>query len=156
MDYLDLDTSNCSVGRTMAIVGQSWVILILREVSQGVRRFKDIQDHLGISRSVLSERLDSLVEHGILELRTYQEPGQRARSAYHLTRKGRDLYPAITALREWGDKYLADPAGPSTLVRHRDCGALVHTQIVCEAGHVVAPEDLRRGPGPGARLRTVA
>jgi DNA-binding HxlR family transcriptional regulator len=156
MEYLDLDTSNCSVGRAVSIVGQPWVILILREVSQGVRRFKDMQDHLGISRSVLSDRLDGLVANGLLELRNYREPGQRSRSAYHLTQKGRDLYPAITALRQWGDKYLADPEGPSSIVTHRGCGAPTHVQIVCDAGHVVAPEELKREPGPGARLRATA
>jgi DNA-binding HxlR family transcriptional regulator len=156
MDYLDIDTSNCSVGRAVELVGQPWVILILREVSQGLRRFKDIQDHLGISRSVLSDRLDMLVANGILELRSYQEPGQRRRSEYRLTQKGRDLYPALTALREWGDRYLADSEGPSTETVHRGCGAPAHVQLVCEAGHVLAPEDLGRRPGPGARRRAAA
>jgi DNA-binding HxlR family transcriptional regulator len=156
MDYLEWDTANCSVGRAVALVGQPWVILILREVSQGVRRFKDMQDHLGVSRSVLSDRLDHLVETGILETREYREPGQRRRSEYHMTTMGRDLYPAITALRQWGDKYLADPEGPSSLITHRGCGAEVHAQLVCDAGHVLAPEDLKRDPGPGARPRVAA
>jgi DNA-binding HxlR family transcriptional regulator len=156
MEYLELDTSNCSVGRAVSIVGQPWVILILREVSQGVRRFTDIQDHLGISRSVLSDRLDGLVAGGILELRSYREPGQRSRSEYHMTPKGRDLYPAITALREWGDKYLADPEGPATVVLHRGCGAHVHAKLVCDAGHELTPEDLERRAGPGARRRVAA
>jgi DNA-binding HxlR family transcriptional regulator len=156
MDYLDIDTSNCSVGRAVALVGQPWVILILREVSQGLRRFTDIQDHLGISRSVLSDRLDMLVANGILELRVYREPGQRRRGEYRLTQMGRDLYPALTALRQWGDKYLADPEGPSSETVHRGCGAHVHVQLVCDAGHALAPEDLERRPGPGARRRVAA
>jgi DNA-binding HxlR family transcriptional regulator len=156
MDYREWDTSNCSVGRAVALVGQTWVILILREVSQGIRRFKDMQAHLGVSRSVLSDRLDLLLDNGVLELREYREPGQRARSEYHLTQKGRDLYPALTALREWGDKYLADPAGPSLELTHRGCGAHVHTALICDAGHRVAPEELRRQPGPGARRRVAA
>ena len=127
--------------------------------ARGVRRFKDIQDHLGISRSVLSDRLDMLEDNGILESRSYQEPGQRRRSEYHLTQKGRDLYPAITALRQWGDKYLADPEGPSTLISHRGCGAPVHAQLVCDAGHVVEPggAPARAGPErPHARRRLMA
>ena len=100
----------------MALVGQPWVILILRDVTQGVRRFSDLQAHLGVSRSVLSDRLEHMVAGGILELRDYQEPGSRRRSEYHLTEMGRDLYPALTALRVWGDKYLADPEGPATEV----------------------------------------
>jgi DNA-binding HxlR family transcriptional regulator len=156
MEYLDVDTSNCSVGRAVGLVGQSWVVLILREVSQGLRRFKDIQDHLGVSRSVLSERLDMLVENGILERREYQEPGQRRRSEYQLTQKGRDLYPVVTALRQWGDKYLADPEGPSSVILHRDCGAPVHAKLVCDAGHVIQPEQIERRLGPSGRLRTAA
>src|SRR3954453_19122379 len=156
MSYLEVDTSNCSIGRAVALVGKPWVVLILREVVRGLSRFTDIQDHLGISRSVLSDRLDLLVAHGILELREYREPGQRRRSEYHLTQKGRDLYPAITALREWGDKYMADPEGPSSLVLHRGCGAHVHAKLICDAGHELAPEDLERRPGPGARRRVAA
>jgi DNA-binding HxlR family transcriptional regulator len=151
MDYRTWDTSNCSVGRAVALVGQPWVVLIMRDVTRGLHRFKDLQEHLGVSRSVLSDRLDLLLAQGVLERRDYKEPGQRRRAEYHLTQKGRDLYPAITALRDWGDKYLADPEGPSLLVTHRGCGASVHTAIVCDAGHAVAPEEIERTPGPSAR-----
>ena len=153
MDYRTQDASNCSVGRAMSLVGQPWVVLILRDVLQGVRRFSDLQAHLGVSRSVLSGRLEHMVEGGILELRDYQEPGRRRRSEYHLTEMGQDLYPALTALRVWGDKYLADPEGPSTDVLHRGCGAPVHTSLMCAEGHVLATEDIERRPGPGARVR---
>lgn len=151
MDFLAYDPANCSVGRAVGLVGQPWVTLIMRELTQGVHRFKDIQTRLRISRSVLSDRLELLFVNGVVERREYQEPGQRRRSEYHLTQKGRDLYPAITALREWGDKYLSDPEGPPVLVTHRGCGAAIHTAIVCEAGHRVDPEDIERTPGPSAR-----
>jgi DNA-binding HxlR family transcriptional regulator len=153
MDYLAQDPSNCSVGRAVALVGQPWTLLILRDVSQGLRRFSDLQAHLGVSRSVLSDRLESMVAGGILELRDYQEPGRRRRSEYHLTEMGRDLYPALTALRGWGDKYLADPEGPATEVLHRGCGAPVHTALMCAEGHVLQTEELERRPGAGARMR---
>jgi DNA-binding HxlR family transcriptional regulator len=153
MDYLAQDTSNCSVGRAVALVGQPWVILILRDVSQGLRRFSDLQAHLGVSRSVLSDRLENMVAGGILELRDYQEPGSRRRSEYRLTEMGRDLYPALTALRVWGDKYLADPEGPATEVLHRGCGASVGTALMCAEGHVVQADELLRRPGAGARMR---
>lgn len=153
MDYLAQDTSNCSVGRAVALVGQPWVILILRDVSQGLRRFSDLQAHLGVSRSVLSDRLENMVAGGILELRDYQEPGSRRRSEYHLTEMGRDLYPALTALRVWGDRYLADPEGPATEVLHRGCGAPVHTALMCAEGHLVQADELQRRPGAGARMR---
>jgi DNA-binding HxlR family transcriptional regulator len=151
MDFLAWDSSNCSVGRAVALVGQPWVTLIMRELTQGVRRFSDIQARLGISRSVLSDRLELLFVNGVVERREYREPGQRRRAEYHLTQKGRDLYPAITALREWGDTYLSDPEGPPVLVTHRGCGAPIHTAVVCEAGHTVDPEDVERTPGPSAR-----
>ena len=151
MDFLAWDSSNCSVGRAVALVGQPWVTLVMREITQGVHRFKDIQARLGISRSVLSDRLELLFVNGLVERREYQEPGQRRRAEYHLTQKGRDLYPAITALREWGDKYLSDPEGPPVLVTHRGCGAAIHTAIVCDAGHTVDPEEIERTPGPSAR-----
>ena len=156
MDYLDSDVSNCSVGRAVTLVGQPWVVLVMREVSRGLHRFKDIQDHLAISRSVLTDRLELLLDHGVLEKREYREPGQRRRFEYHLTEKGRDLYPAINALREWGDKYLADPEGPSLLVTHRGCSAPVHTRLMCEAGHEVTSEEIDRAPGPAARARAAA
>lgn len=155
MDYLDQDTSNCSVGRAVDLLGQPWVLLILREVSRGIRRFSDIQTHLGVSRSVLSDRLNGLVDRGLLELRDYQEPGARRRSEYALTTMGKDLYPLITALRNWGDTYLADPEGPSLLATHHACGAPVRVALMCEDGHLVASGDeVDRRPGPGARART--
>ena len=153
MDYLATDTSNCSLGRTVELVGQPWVVLILREVVWGVRRFSDMQAHMGVSRSVLSDRLDHLVEHGVLERREYRQPGQRTRSEYHLTEKGKDLYPVLSALRQWGDKYLAGPEGPSMVVKHKDCGARVHVKLMCEEGHEVPVDELERRPGPGMRLR---
>ena len=156
MDYLETDTANCSLGRAVTLVGQPWVVLILREVVWGVRRFSDMQAHMGVSKSVLSDRLDHLVEHGVLDRRDYQEPGQRRRFEYHLTPKGADLYPVLTALRQWGDKYLVGPEGPQSLIIHAGCGADVHAKLVCDAGHEVPVEELERQPGPGARLRETA
>jgi DNA-binding HxlR family transcriptional regulator len=153
MDYLEMDTANCSLGRTVELVGQPWVVLILREVVWGVRRFSDMQAHMGVSKSVLSDRLDHLVEHGVLERRDYQEPGQRRRFEYHLTEKGKDLYPVLSALRQWGDKYLAGPEGPSMKISHAGCGAPVHVKLMCDEGHDVSVDELERRPGPGMRLR---
>jgi DNA-binding HxlR family transcriptional regulator len=156
VDYLETDTANCSLGRTVELVGQPWVVLILREVVWGVRRFSEMQEHMGVSKSVLSTRLDHLVEHGVLERREYQQPGQRKRAEYHLTEKGKDLYPVLTALRQWGDKYLTGPEGPSSIISHEGCGGRVGVKLMCEHGHEVGPDDLRRDPGPGARPRAAA
>ena len=151
MDYLQTDTANCSLGRTVELVGQPWVMLILREIVQGLHRFSDMQGHTGVSRSVLSARLDNLVANGVLERRDYQEPGQRKRCEYHLTEKGKDLYPVLAALRQWGDKYLADPEGPTLRVTHKGCGAAVKVALMCDEGHRVAVDEIERHVGAGAR-----
>ena len=91
-----------------------------------------------------------------IERRDYQEPGQRKRCEYHLTDKGKDLYPVLSALRQWGDKYLADPEGPSIVVKHKDCGARVRVKLMCDEGHEVPVDELERRPGPGLRLREVS
>ena len=108
---------NCTVGRTMAILGERWTFVVLREVFNGVRRFDDIRRHSGIPRQVLSNRLALLVEQDILRREPYQDPGERARHEYRLTEKGFDLYPVLVAIADWGDRYLADPEGPPVAVR---------------------------------------
>ena len=154
MDYLSTDTANCSLGRAVDLVGQPWVVLILREVVWGVRRFSDMHEHMGVSKSVLSARLDHLVEHGVLERRDYQEPGQRRRFEYHLTEKGKDLYPVLTALRQWGDKYLTGPEGPQSVISHEGCGARGEREAPLRGGPRGRPgRSAARSRARSARLR---
>lgn len=153
MDLRTYDSATCSVARSLEIVGQPWVLLVLREAFYGLRRFSEIQDHLGVSRSVLAARLEAMVEEGLLERRPYREPGRRERTEYVLTAKGRDLYPVIVALRQWGDRHLAGEAGVPIHTEHAGCGAAVHATLVCDAGHEVTVDDVLRRPGPGHRLR---
>src|SRR5450759_5437164 len=94
---------NCSVARTLEIVGEWWTMLVVREAFNGVRRFDDFQARLGIARNVLAARLLGLVEHGVLERRLYQERPERYE--YRLTQKGLDLYPVLLSLLSWGDKW---------------------------------------------------
>jgi DNA-binding HxlR family transcriptional regulator len=144
---------NCSIARTLQIVGERWSLLILREAFYGNRRFEQFQRRIGVARNLLASRLTTLVEHGILDRETYQEPGQRARQEYRLTDKGRDLYPILVALLDWGDRYVADPEGPPILLSHRECGAPVHAELRCDAGHGhLTARDVTGTPGPGARL----
>ena len=91
----DRDTSNCSIARTLEVVGEKWTILILRAVWYGSSRFSDFERILGCPRNLLAERLRKLVEQGILSTETYQEPGTRSRSRYVITPKGMDLAPAV-------------------------------------------------------------
>src|SRR5690242_11691453 len=145
---------NCTIGRTMTILGERWTFVVLREVFNGVRRFDDIRSHSGIPRQVLSDRLALLVDEGVLTRVPYRAAGMRERHEYRLTPKGFDLYPVFVAIADWGARYLADPAGPPVEIAHRDCGAVVHAQMVCADGHVVAePRDAAPRPGPGAVRR---
>jgi DNA-binding HxlR family transcriptional regulator len=128
------DRSRCSVAGTLAVVGEKWSLLVLREAFLGVRRFADFQRILGAPKAVLTDRLATLVDQGILRRVPYQAEGERQRHEYRLTTKGIDLYPTLVALMSWGDKYLFDDVAPLDL-RHRDCGEAVHLALVCDAGH---------------------
>ena len=144
MSEASWDRSRCSVAGTLAVVGEKWSLLVLREAFLGVRRFADFQRVLGAPKAVLSDRLGTLVAQGILRRVPYQADGERQRHEYRLTAKGRDLYPTLVALMQWGDQYLAE-GGPAPLeLRHDDCGAPVHLELVCAAGHRLAgPREVR-------------
>ncbi|MBG0814434.1 helix-turn-helix transcriptional regulator [Planomonospora sp. ID82291] len=143
---------NCSIERTLAVVGEKWTFLVLREAFGGVRRFADMQAATGAPRQVLSARLARLVDEGLLRKVPYREPGQRRRDEYRLTEMGRDLYPIMVALMHWGDRYRSGSDGPPVLLTHRDCGAPVEQHFRCAEGHEVAgPREVTPLPGPGAR-----
>ena len=145
-------TDNCTVGRTMELLGERSTFVVLRELVNGVRRFADMQRHAGIPRQVLTNRLALLVEHGIVRREPYREEGQRERHEYRLTAKGLDLYPVLVAIAQWGDRYLADPDGPPVAFAHRDCEAPVEVHVRCAAGHdVTEPRAIVSRPGPGVR-----
>ncbi|WP_345771563.1 winged helix-turn-helix transcriptional regulator [Geodermatophilus sabuli] len=144
------DRSRCSVAGTLAVVGEKWSLLVLREAFLGVRRFADFQRVLGAPRAVLTDRLGTLVEQGILRRVPYQAQGERQRHEYRLTPKGIDLYPTLVALMQWGDRYLADGEDAPLELRHRDCGEPVHLALVCDAGHELSGA---REVRPQARVR---
>ena len=140
---------NCSIARTLEIVGEWWTLLIVRDVFMGVRRFDDMQRDLGISRNILSDRLATLVDHDILERRPYQQRPERFE--YHLTERGADLYPVLAALLRWGDRW-ASPDGPPLRLVHRECGHDTEGQTTCPVcGVEVGPRDVRLKKGPGWR-----
>ncbi|MBM6622219.1 helix-turn-helix transcriptional regulator [Micrococcaceae bacterium RIT802] len=152
MQWLDYDTAQCSIQRTLEVIGEKWTFLVLREAFNGVRRFDQIRDHVGMSDSILSDRLRTLVAAGLLSVEPYREAGRRTRREYRLTEKGRGLYPVLVGLLQWGDRHLASPTGPSVLVTHRDCGAPVEAVVRCASGHVLeGPAAGRASPGPAAR-----
>ncbi|MET8142636.1 helix-turn-helix domain-containing protein [Sphaerisporangium sp. NPDC005288] len=144
---------NCSIERTLAVIGEKWTLLVLREIFNGVRRFADMQAGTGAPRQVLSARLTRLVEEGLLRKVPYREPGSRSRDEYRLTQAGLDLYPIMVSLMHWGDRYVADPDGPSVVLTHRDCGSPVELHMRCADGHEVpSPREVTPRLGPGARL----
>jgi len=136
--YPEFDPAACSVARTLDVLGDTWSILVLRDVSLGGHRFDQIQEHLGIARNVLAARLKRLVEHRLLEKRQYEE--HPPRFEYHLTSKGFDLQPVLLGLMQWGDRYLADASGGPVVLEHRTCGHPVHAVTMCQAcGTPVTP-----------------
>jgi DNA-binding HxlR family transcriptional regulator len=152
-----LSVENCSIERTVAVLGDKWTLLVLREAFNGVRRFADIQAETGAPRQVLSARLTKLVEQGLLRRVPYQEPGQRQRYEYRLTQKGVDLYPILVSLMHWGDRYVADPEGPAMVLNHRDCGAPIHLEFRCAHDHPISgPREVTPIPGPGYRTSVSA
>jgi DNA-binding HxlR family transcriptional regulator len=151
MERTSYQASNCSIARTLQVVGEKWTLLILRESFYGSTRFEQFHSVLNCPRNLLSERLAKLVEEGILERSEYREPGARARNEYRMTDEGRELTPILLALREWGDRHKADPEGPPVLARHAGCGKELRVTLTCASGHEVAgPDDIELVDGPGA------
>jgi DNA-binding HxlR family transcriptional regulator len=144
---------NCSVKRTLDIVGEKWTFLVLREAYYGARRFEQFHAGVGCARNLLTSRLNTLVEHGLMQRLPYQEPGARQRSEYRLTEAGLELFPALVTLMLWGDRWVADPDGPPVEITHRDCGQRVRVELRCDGGHGgLTARDTVPVPGPGARL----
>ena len=138
---------HCSVAQCLEVVGEWWTPLIIRDAFFGVTRFDEFQQRLGISRSVLNQRLARLIELGVLTKVPYSQ--HPPRFDYRLTEKGRDLWPVITAMRQWGDKHAA-PDGPPVRLIHRRCGRLCDARLVCSAcGEPIGARDVEAIPGPG-------
>jgi DNA-binding HxlR family transcriptional regulator len=126
------EAEGCTVAQALEVVGTRSTFLLMREAFYGTTRFDDFAARVGISEPVAAARLRHLVDAGLMERQPYQQPGQRTRLEYRLTEKGVDLFPALVALNEWGDRWLT-PAGVE--MQHHDCGARVHAELRCESGH---------------------
>jgi DNA-binding HxlR family transcriptional regulator len=137
------DEPTCSIERSLQVLGERWTLLIIREIYSGKHRFGDIQSSLGIASNLLSTRLKTLVDAGVLRKRTYQEPGSRHRDSYHLSPAGQELQVILAALQQWGDRHCPRPSGPSALRRQRSTGGPVHVGFIAdEDGHEVAASDI--------------
>jgi DNA-binding HxlR family transcriptional regulator len=148
MRAADIAEERCSIARPAALLGDRWTLVILRQAFSGVKRFEDFQSSLDISRSLLSERLGRLVNAGVLRREPYKD-AVRTRDRYRLTEMGLDLYPVLMALREWGDRYMAEE-GPPVQIRHKGCGGEPTLELRCsECGEEVGARDAEAVPGPG-------
>jgi DNA-binding HxlR family transcriptional regulator len=144
-DYRD---ENCSIARSLELIGERWTLLIIREAFRGTRRFDDFHHTLGVARNILQARLERLVDADILRREQYQE--RPARYEYRLTNKGLNLWPVLVALLQWGDRYAA-PEGPPVLLRHRDCGGELDDRRRCvRCGAELVARDVVAVAGPGA------
>ena len=151
-DRFRYSAENCSIRRTLDIVGERWTLLVLREAFYGVRRFADFHRALGCAKNLLSARLKTLVEEGILERERYRDPGARARDEYRLTEKGLELFSRARRPDAMGRRYAADSAGPPVELAHSGCGATVGVELRCSAGHrPLSAHDTAAIPGPGAK-----
>jgi DNA-binding HxlR family transcriptional regulator len=145
-DYVGQD---CSLARSLEVLGERWTLLIVRDAFYGVRRFNDFQNHLDVPRAVLSDRLGGLVEHGILDRLPDQErPG---RQVYELTPAGRDLWPVLHSLLDWGGRHRAPN---SRVFKHASCGTKLSASGACSTCHrTPGPEEILTMPRRGAMSR---
>jgi DNA-binding HxlR family transcriptional regulator len=147
MERKSFSDMHCSVAQCLEVVGEWWSLLIVRDAFLGVTRFDDFQERLGISRNVLNHRLAGLVDAGVLVKARYSE--HPPRHDYRLTDKGRDLWPVLATMRQWGDKYAA-PDGPPLELIHEHCGHVSDARVICSTcGDPIGPGDVRAVPGPG-------
>ena len=144
MARTDFSLMQCSIARTLEVIGERWSLLIVRDAFYGVRRFDDFQADLGIARNVLTDRLGRLVEHGVMERRQYED--RPPRYEYRLTDKGRDLMPVLLAMVKWGDTWAAGEEPPVQFT-HTTCGAETTPAMVCsQCREELAWRDLRADP----------
>src|SRR4051812_25625493 len=129
--------------RALALVGDRWSFLVLRDVALGIDRFGQLLASTGAPRAVLTDRLHTLTERGLLVVAHYREPGRRSRPRYQLTEAGVACRAVLAALAAWGDEHVRHRGAPSLTDRHRACGGRVRPALVCECGAVVdEPYDL--------------
>jgi DNA-binding HxlR family transcriptional regulator len=143
----DYEGQNCSIARALEIVGERWTLLIVRDAFLGLRRFDEFQASLGVARNVLTDRLNRLVEEGILERVRYSERPERYE--YRLTRKGRDLQIALEGLRQWGDKYVSDK--PPRITRRKSDKRPVVAALVPKGAKVLRADEIESVPRPGLK-----
>ncbi len=148
MDRIDTSDWPCTIARAVAVFGDHWNILLIREACLGTRRFDGFQSALGIGRNMLTRRLNGLVDEGIMTRVEYQQ--HPPRSEYRLTEKGRQAFAVLAAMAAWGEEWMVGPEGTPLILHHTACGHDMHAVVTCSECH--RPIDVRevrplRGPG---------
>ena len=166
MKWTEVSEQECSVARASAVLGDRWTLLLLSDIFLGVRRFEEFKERLGISRTTLTSRLKLLEQHEVISRLRYQD--NPPRHEYRLTAKGHDLFPVLSTIINWGDKYYAGDEGPPILRRHKPCATDIQPVLCCPECHeeidsrsmearIGAGRDddpgIRRGPVSGRRTR---
>lgn len=148
MKHKSYDHMNCSLAQTLNIIGERWTLLILRDAFFGKKRFGQFERSLGISKNILTSRLNRLVGEGIMERRDSEEG---AHAEYVLTEAGLDLQPVLLSMTHWGDEHRPSPSGTRLVFTDRDTGEPVRRMSVLGTdGRVLKPRDVRAVPGPGS------
>src|SRR5882757_5365454 len=149
MRWNELSDENCSMARTVSVIGDRWTLLILRDCFLRVRRFEDFQERLGITRPILASRLKKLVDEFVLVKVPYQR--RPLRYEYRLTQKGLDLFPIVMAIVHWGDVHMSGKKGRPLLHQHLSCGKNFDPVLICsECGEALDPKRVHAHRGPGA------
>lgn len=150
MERLTFEDRNCSIARSLDVLGDWWNVLIVLECMWGSSKFDEFQRNQGISKGILSKRLKLLQEHDILSKRVVQ-----GGTEYKLTEKGRSLHLVVVAILQWGDRWYPLPEGAPVVLVNRNSGAAVAPLGLFDSeGQAVDVHSLGLTPGPGANANT--
>jgi len=130
----------CSIARSLEVLGEKWTLLVVRDALSGTTRFSDFQESLGLAKNLLADRLATLVQWGVMERRSYRQEGERERSEYVLTDSGRELIYAVGALLSWGDAHRPTELGPTRILREAGSGERLRLAFLNESDEVVPQE----------------
>jgi DNA-binding HxlR family transcriptional regulator len=155
MKWSDIAAQRCSIARALSVVGDTWTMLVVRELFNGNRRFNGLLTETGAPPAVLSDRLAGLEDDGVVSKRPYSQRADRFE--YRLTAKGRDLYPVVVSLMAWGDRWMPNGEPPPVQLRHRTCGHLTTPTLTCSAcGGSIDPREMDRHTSADAVDATAA
>lgn len=148
MRWKEVSQQTCSISRSLAIFGDTWTLLVIRQIFLRIRRFSDIQASLGITKHRLSDRLNRLIEEDIIYKELYDAKANRYE--YRLTERGLDIYPILMSITQWGNKWASDDDGDPVTYVHKSCGHVMNPVMICgHCGDKLDPTQVVVNVGPG-------